>query len=101
MPFVAVRDGVEVHLPDRETVRDHLAAVIDAYREEGVAACKRIETDVNRLGDHTVVATVRWNGLDAEGEVVRDVSTTFHLRKTPGGPRFVSYTNHFTRAPGQ
>ena len=99
VPFVAVRDGVEIHLPDREAVRDHLTAVIEAYREEGVATWKRIEADVNKLGDHTVFATVRWNGLDAEGEVLRDVSTTYHLRKTPGGLRFVSYTNHFTRAP--
>ncbi len=101
VPFVAVRDGVEIHLPDRNAVRDHLAGVIDAFRTGGVATWERIETDVNELGDHTIFATVRWNGLDADGTVVRDISTTCHLLRTPDGLRFVSYTNHFTRAPAQ
>ncbi len=101
VPFVAVRDGVEIHLPDRDAVRDHVAAVTDAFRADGVATWTRIETELNELGDHTIFATVRWNGLDSEGEVLREISTTYHLLRTRDGMRFVSYTNHFTGAPGQ
>ena len=53
--------------------------MIDAYRGGGVATWKRIESDVRELGEHAVFATVRWNALDAEGEVLRDTRTTYHL----------------------
>ena len=101
VPFVAVRGGVAIHLPDNDAVRDHLAELMDAYRADAVARWERIETDINEIGDHTVFATVRWHGLDAEDEVIREISTTYHVDRTPDGLRFVSYTNHFTMAPGQ
>ena len=43
-PFLAIREGVPIHMPDRDAVRDHFAAMIDAYRGGGVATWKRIET---------------------------------------------------------
>jgi SnoaL-like domain len=94
-PFLAIREGVPIYLPDREAVRDHFAAMIDAYRGGGVAVWKRVEIDIRELGEHAVFATVRWNALDAEGEVLRDTRTTYHLLATPDGWRFLSYTNHF------
>ena len=94
-PFLAIREGVPIHMPDRDAVRDHFAAMIDAYRETGVATWKRIENDVRELGEHAVFATVRWNALDSEGSVLRDTRTTYHLLATPDGWRFLSYTNHF------
>ena len=60
-PFLAIREGVPIRMPDRDAVRDHFAAMIDAYRGGGVAVWKRIENDVRELGDHAVFATVRWN----------------------------------------
>ena len=95
-PFLAIREGVPIHMPDRHAVRDHFAAMIDAYRGGGVAVWKRIEIDVRELGEHAVFATVRWNALDADGEVLRDTRTTYHLlATTPDSWRFLSYTNHF------
>jgi SnoaL-like domain len=94
-PFLAIREGVPIHMPDRDAVRDHFGAMIDAYRETGVATWKRIEIDTRELGEHAVFTTVRWNALDAEGNVLRDTRTTYHLLATPDGWRFLSYTNHF------
>jgi hypothetical protein len=94
-PFLAIREGVPIHMPDRDAVRDHFAAMIDAYRETGVATWKRIENDVRELGERAVFATVRWNALDSEGNVLRDTRTTYHLLATHDGWRFLSYTNHF------
>jgi hypothetical protein len=94
-PFLAIREGVPIHMPDRDAVRDHFAAMIDAYRETGVATWKRIENDVRELGEHAVFATVRWNALDSEGNVLRDTRTTYHLLATQDEWRFLSYTNHF------
>jgi hypothetical protein len=95
VPFLAIREGAPIHMPDRDAVRDHFGAMIDAYRGTGVATWKRIEIDVRKLGEYAVFATVRWNALDAEGDVLRDTRTTYHLLATPDGWRFLSYTNHF------
>lgn len=94
-PFLAIREGVPIHLPDREAVRDHFAAMIDAYRGGGVATWRRVEIDVRELGEHAVFGTVRWNALDAAGNVLRDTRTTYHLLATSDGWRLLSYTNHF------
>jgi ketosteroid isomerase-like protein len=94
-PFLAIREGIPIHMPDRDTVRDHFTAMIDAYRGTGVATWRRIEIDVHELGEHAVFATVRWNALDSEGNVLRDTRTTYHLLSTPDGWRLLSYTNHF------
>ena len=95
VPFLAIREGVPIHMPDRDAVRDHYAAMIDTYRGTGVATWKRIENEVHELGEHAVFATVRWNALDSEGNLLRDTRTTYHLLSTPEGWRFLSYTNHF------
>jgi len=95
VPFLAIREGVPIHMPDRDAVRDHFAAMIDTYRGTGVATWKRIESEVRELGEHAVFATVRWNALDSEGNLLRDTRTTYHLLATPDGWRFLSYTNHF------
>ena len=88
-------EGVTIHMPDREAVRDHFAAMIDAYRGGGVATWRRVEIDVRELGEHAVFGTVRWNALDAAGNVLRDTRTTYHLLATSDGWRLLSYTNHF------
>jgi hypothetical protein len=94
-PFLAIREGVPIHMPDRDAVQDHFASMIDAYRGGGVATWKRIEIDTRELGEHAVFTTVRWNALDVDGNVLRDTRTTYHLLSTPDGWRLLSYTNHF------
>jgi hypothetical protein len=34
-PFLAIRDGTPIHLPDHDAVRDHFAAMIDTLRDLG------------------------------------------------------------------
>jgi len=94
-PFVAVRDGRPIHLPDRAAVRDHFATVIDRYRDAGFAAFAPVSVDTRLLGDHAAFATVRWHAFDAHGGVARDSETTYHLLLADDGWRFLSYTNHF------
>ncbi len=96
LPFVAVRKGEAIHMPDRNAVRDHFASAMNAYRlASGAGAWTPVEIDTRELGDNSVFATVHWHALDADGEVVRDTWTSYQLLATPGGWRFVSYTNHF------
>ena len=94
-PFLAIREGVPIHMPDRAALRDHYAAMIDAYRGTGAATWKPVEIETHELGEHAVFTTVRWNALDSDGQVVRDTRTTYHLLATSAGWRLLSYTNHF------
>jgi hypothetical protein len=95
-PFLAVRKGEAIHMPDRAAVRDHFAEAIIAYRvTTGVVAWTPVEIDARQLGEHSVFATLHWNALDADSQVVRDTWTSYQLLATPDGWRFLSYTNHF------
>jgi SnoaL-like domain len=94
-PFVAIREGEAIHLADRDAVRDHFTAMIDAYRDAGYVSFVAVAIDTRQLGERAAFATVRWHALDADGEVARDTQTTYHLLATPDGWRILSYTNHF------
>ena len=94
-PFLAIREGVAIHLADRAAVRDHFATIMDAYRDAGYASFSPVEIDTRELGERAAFTTVRWHALDAEGNLARDTLTTYHVLSTPDGWRFLSYTNHF------
>jgi hypothetical protein len=94
-PFLAIREGVPIHLADRAAVCDHFATVMDAYREAGYASFSPVEIDTRELGERVAFTTVRWHALDPDGTVARDTMTTYHVLSTPAGWRFLSYTNHF------
>jgi hypothetical protein len=95
-PFLAIRRGEAIHMPDRAAVRDHFANAIIAYRvTRDIVAWTPVEIDARQLGEHSVFATLHWNAVNADGQVVRDTWTSYQLLATPDGWRFLSYTNHF------
>jgi hypothetical protein len=94
-PFVAIREGAAIHLTDRDAVRDHFTAMIDAYRDAGYASFAPTAINTRLLGERAAFATVRWHALDSDGELARDTETTYHLLARPDGWRILSYTNHF------
>lgn len=95
-PFIAIRRGEVIVMSDRDDVLTHFTAAIDAYRRAtGARSWSPQEITTVPLGDYSALATVHWNGLDANGQVVRDTVTSYQLVTTPDGWRFLSYTNHF------
>ena len=94
-PFLAIREGMPIRLPDRDDIRDHFAAVIDAYGAAGYASFVPVTIDTRQLGERAAFATVGWHALDNDGNVARESLTSYHLLMTPDGWRFLSYTNHF------
>jgi hypothetical protein len=94
-PFVAIRKGKAIHMPDRDAVRQHFAGAIIAYRVTGVVSWSPVEIDARQLGEHSVFLTTHWNAADQNGQVIRDTWTSYQLLATPDGWRFLSYTNHF------
>src|SRR3954451_9861500 len=49
-PFVAIREGEPIHLPDRDAVRDHFAGAMISYRISGFIKWTQVERDVHELG---------------------------------------------------
>jgi hypothetical protein len=94
-PFVAIRRGKAIHLPDRVAVRDHFAVAMAAYRATGYTKWTAVEKDVHELGEHSVYLTVHWLAAHKDGVTFRDTWTSYQLLNTPAGWRFLSYTNHF------
>ena len=93
-PLLAVRDGRTIHLVDRATVREHLGELMAAYAESGAARAEIAELDVVDLGRSSSFATVHWHVRDADGAVVKDFHTTYHLLREGESWRILSYTNH-------
>ena len=93
-PLLALRDGEVIHLPDRAAVREHLTELMAAYARSGAARADIVELDVTGLGRSSALATVHWHVRAADGAIVKDFRTTYHLVSTDGGWRILSYTNH-------
>jgi SnoaL-like domain len=93
-PLLALRDGEVIHLPDRAAVREHLAELMAAYAQSGAVRADIVELDVTELGRSSAFATVHWHVRAADGAVVKDFRTTYHLVNAGGGWQILSYTNH-------
>jgi hypothetical protein len=94
-PLLAVRDGVAIHLPDRDAVEAHLAELMSAYTASGAARADIGALEVTALGASSALATVQWQVRDAEGELLKDFRTTYQLLRTGDeGWRILAYTNH-------
>lgn len=93
-PFLAVRDGRAIHLPDAAAVREHLAGLMQAYADAGGVRADIAALDTLALGPSGAFVTVTWHVVDARGEMVRDFHTSYHLLRRGESWRILSYTNH-------
>lgn len=93
-PLLALRDGQVIHLADRAEVREHLTKLMDAYARSGAVRADIEKLAVTELGRSSAFATVHWHVRDADGTVLKDFRTTYHLATAGGGRRILSYTNH-------
>lgn len=93
-PMLAIREGRAIHLADRTALREHLAEVMAAYARSGAARADIAALDVVPLGKSSAFATVQWHVRAADDALLKDFKTTYHLLRTDGAWRIVSYTNH-------
>ncbi|MGH2800086.1 MAG: DUF6841 family protein [Thermoleophilaceae bacterium] len=95
VPFLAVRESRPIHLLDRDAVREHLAGLMDAYRNAGAKRATIADLQVTQLDSASVIATVRWNALAEDGALLREFTVSYQmLRQEPDGWRIFSYTYH-------
>jgi len=94
-PFLAVREGRPIPMPDRAAIRDHFATVIGNYQKAGYASFAPVEIATHPMGVKSAFVTVRWHAMNADGTLARDSETTYLVLMTESGWRFLSYTNHF------
>lgn len=94
-PFLAVRESRPIHLHDGEAVREHLAGLMEAYRNAGARRVTIADLRVVELDSASVIATVRWNALSEEGALLRDFTVSYQmLGQESDGWRILSYTYH-------
>lgn len=93
-PMLAVREGRAIHIADRTVLREHLSELMAAYARSGAARAEIAALDVVPLGKSSAFATVHWRVRDADDALLKDFNTTYHLLRTDGAWRIVSYTNH-------
>ncbi len=93
-PLLALREGKAIHLADRAAVDSHLAELMVAYAASGATRADIARLDVTDLGRSSAFATVHWHVRDADGALVKDFRTTYHLLGLDGSWRILSYTNH-------
>ena len=93
-PLLAVREGRAIHLLDKTAVHEHLVGLMRAYAEAGAARAVIEALDVLPLGASSAAATIRWHVLDADGGLLRDFRTTYHLLREDETWRILAYTNH-------
>jgi len=93
-PLLALREGRAIHLSDQTAVREHLRDVMTAYSQSGAARADIAALDAVDAGKSSAFATVQWQVRDAVGGLLKDFRTTYHLLRTDGGWRILSYTNH-------
>lgn len=93
-PLLVLREGKAIHLADRAAVDGHLAELMAAYAASGATRADIARLDVTDLGISSVFATVHWHVGDADGALVKDFRTTYHLLRVDGSWRILSYTNH-------
>jgi ketosteroid isomerase-like protein len=91
-PFLAVRHGTPIYLPDRPSVVEHLAGLMSTYARSGAAVAEITDIDLLEQGDSATLVTVHWNVRSAGGEMIRDFRTSYQLAGRPS--RIVSYVNH-------
>src|SRR5256885_12486150 len=64
VPFLAVRRGEAIHMPDSGAVWDHFAAAIGAYRRAaGVETWNPLQTHTPQLREQSVLARPHLNAL--------------------------------------
>ena len=93
-PFLAVRENEPIHLPDRDAVREHLAGLMEAYRNASATSAAIADLRVAELDDASSITTVRWNALSEDGSLLRDFTVSYQLLRTPDGWKILSYTYH-------
>ena len=98
-PFVAIREGRAIHLPDRRAVVEHLTEVMAGYRRAHAAVAEVAAIDVLEQGDGASLATVHWLVRATDRSVIRDFRTSYQLILSDP-PRIVSYVNHDTVGVG-
>lgn len=93
-PMLAVREGRPINLADRTELREHLAELMATYARSGAVRAEIAALDVVPMGKSSAFATVHWHVRDAGGNLLKDFQTTYHVLRSDGAWRIVSYTNH-------
>ena len=87
VPSVALQaDGSLGCLNSQADVARYFQAVVDGYRAQGCRACRYRDLEVTAIGARSALATVTWDLLRNEDEVLKSWRESYNLHRTDAGP---------------
>ena len=87
VPSVALQaDGSLGCLTSQSELARYFQAVVDGYRAQGFRACRYRDLAVTAIGARSALATVTWDLLRNDGEVLKSWRESYNLHRTDPGP---------------
>ena len=79
-PSISMRADASIHVyRSHQEVREFFQAVADKYYAEGQRGSRFVDLDVKCLGVKSVLATLEWQMLGADGSIVRRWRQSYNL----------------------
>jgi len=95
-PVVAVRaDGSSVGLATQDDVIRYYQTALDEYRSKGCISARWFDLAVMPMGCASLLGTVTWQLLKADGTVITEWRQSYGLRRVDGGePKAFACASH-------
>jgi hypothetical protein len=94
-PGVALReDGSIVALPTREDVICYYQAAIGNYHRKGCRSCRWARLEITPIGRRSMLATVTWDLLREDGNIMVTWRQSYNLTDTDDGPKVFASATH-------
>lgn len=97
IPGLAIRsDGNAQVLQSRPELEAFFQQVLDNYHRDGCRACRYRDLIVTPIGARSLLGTVTWDLLRADGSVLKSWRQSYNLAQTSAGWRIVASTEHLS-----
>lgn len=96
-PYLALNAEGEARLfATNADIGAYFQGIVDQYFAQGCRACRFSDLQVTALGAAAALATVSWELLDADAQVLGGWQESYNLVHTAGGWRICVSTDHAT-----
>jgi len=94
-PYLARNaDGSVQCFREHAEIGRYFQDIVNAYRAQGCRSCRYTDLNVVSLGSHSVLATVTWQLLRADGSVLSSWRESYTLARTESELRIFASVDH-------
>ena len=102
VPTVTMRGDGSIHcFQSREEIVRFFQGVADTYKGEGTQGATANDIAAVPIGERSVLATVTWKNLRADGSLARQWRQSYNLVRFAEGWRILVATFHLNTPPGR